>query len=155
MSCSCHIFFSKKIFMDIAGISRGLNQENCFQVWYIPGTSISFHVICHTYSPLRSYSCHKFVRLSCSGQIQPEIALLFEFCIPLHSVHQAQQDLFATAPRADSSFASCLGWGRRLHWLLRAGGPRLRGGRQRGGLLVGGICLRGVHLRMGLLGSAR
>ena len=29
--------------------------------------------------------------------------MLFEFCIPLHSVHQAQQDLFATA----SALSSC------------------------------------------------
>ena len=59
-----------------------------------------------------SYPCHKFVRLSAgfrpSNEIQQEIALLFKFCIPQHSVHQAQQDLFATAAPADSSFAPAL-----------------------------------------------
>ena len=36
-------------------------------------------------------------------EIQQEIALRFEFCIPLHSIHQAQQDLFATAAPAESA----------------------------------------------------
>ena len=49
--------------------------------------------------------------------------MLFEFCIPLHNVHQAQQELFATAAPADSSFAPGLGLGRRLRGLLRARGP--------------------------------
>ena len=55
--------------------------------------------------------------------------MLLEFCIPQHNVHQAKQDLFATAAPADSSFAPGLGWGRRLRGLLRARGPRRRGGR--------------------------
>ena len=98
-----------------------------------------------------------------SNEIQLEIALLSEFCIPQHSVHRAQQDLFATSARADSSFALGLGWGRRRRRLLRAGGPRRRvgywrAGRRRAGLLVGGVRRggsAGVWGFLGVLDSAR
>ena len=59
-----------------------------------------------------SYPCHKFVRLSGSGpanEIQQEIALQFKFCIPLHSVHQAQQDLFATSSALTPALPPALG----------------------------------------------
>ena len=104
-------------------------QKDC--IWYIQG--ISFHVMRHTYPcpfPVISLSgC----LVQAANEIQPEIALWFEFCIPRHGVHHAQQDLFATAARADSSSTPGLGWGRRRRGLLRASGRRLRGGRLRGG----------------------
>ena len=67
-----------------------------------------------------SYVC-LVVLFRTANEIQLEIALLFEFSIPRHSVHQAQQDLLAAAARADSSFAPCLVWGRRWRGLLPAG----------------------------------
>ena len=130
MSYPCHIhvisLFEKRYIWIYLGYPRLKNL-------HLVCTGYIFS--CHMPYLSMSYPCHKFVRLSGSGpanKIQPEIALLFEFCIPLHSVHQAQaaqQDFFATAARADSSFAPGLGWGRRLRGLLRARGPRRRGGR--------------------------
>ena len=138
-----YLFFKKDIFGYTWYI---LNEKNC--IWYIPG--ISFHVICH------AYPCPIHV-ISLSGclapEIQQEIALWFEFCIPRHSVHQAQQDLFATATRADSSFASCLGWGRRRGGLLRAGGPSRRRGRLVAGSAGGGSA--GVWGFLGVRDSGR
>ena len=76
-----------------------------------------------------------------ANEIQPEIALLFEFCIPLHSVHHAQQDLFATAaavqrartpplPRPWVGTPPVVAPARRLP--LQARGPSARGAPARG-----------------------
>ena len=104
-------------------------------------------------SSIHVISC-QVVQFRPANEIQPEIALQFEFCIPWHSVHQAQQDLFATAAPADSFFAPGLGWGHRRGGLLSTGRPAGAGAAGAGaGSSAGSAC--GVHLRMGLLGSAR
>ena len=105
-----------------------------------------------------AYPCHNlflFRRMRPAHEIQPIIELWFDFCILQHSVLQAQQDLFATAARADSFFAPGLWWGRCRRGLLRAAGagscapadPRRRRGRQCGGLWRGGRLVGGVHRR--------
>ena len=46
-----------------------------------------------------AYHCHNFFLFSGmrpANKIQQGIELLFDFCIPQHSVHQVQQNLFAT-----------------------------------------------------------
>ena len=157
MSYPCHIFFSKKIYLDMMVYPK-LKKLHLVYTWYI----FSCHMPCLS----MPYPCHKFVRLSGAGpanEIRQEIALRFEFCTPQHSVHQAQQDLFDTAARADSSLAPGLGWGRRRRGLLRAGGPRRRGGSRRGGRRRGGRHVSGVRrwgvrrriMAVGLLGSVR
>ena len=64
-----------------------------------------------------------------ANEIQPVIELQFNICIPLHSVQQAQHDLFATSVPAPS-FSSLL-QGRR------------RGGRRAGGRLFRGSLCKG------------
>ena len=103
-----------------------------------------------------SYPCHKFVRLSGSGpqmkfsrKLHCGSSSAYHGTVFIKLLIQAQQDLFATAAPADSSFAPCLGWASRRRGLLRAGRPR-----RRGGLLFGGVRRRGVRLHMGFLGSA-
>ena len=112
-----YLFFKKNIFGYTWYI---LNLKNC--ILYIPG--FSFRVVGHAIPcPIHvtmSYVC-QVVRRRPANEIQQETALRFEFCIPRHSVHHAQQDLFATAAPADSSFAPGLGWGRRRLGLLRSG----------------------------------
>ena len=132
-------------------------QKRCIWIYLVYPKLKKLHLVytwyifsCHMPCLSMSYPCHKFVWLSGAGpQMKFSRKLRFEFSIPLHSVHQAQQDLFATAARADSSFAPCLGWGRRRRGLLRAGGPRRRGGR-----LGGWVRQRGVRRRRGLLVSS-
>ena len=88
-----------------------------------------------------------------ANEIQQEIALRFEFCIPQHSVHQAQQDLFAAAgpPRARTPplhpalGGAAAGAGSGAPADPRRRGGRRRGGRRRRGRLVGGVRRRGVR----------
>ena len=41
-----------------------------------------------------------FRRMGPANEIHPVMELQFDFCIPTHSVHPAQQDLFATGAPA-------------------------------------------------------
>ena len=80
----------------------GICQVYLFMSYAIPVHVLSMSLVCQV------------VLFRPTNEIQPEIALLFESCIPWNSVHQAQQDLFARATREDSSFAPGLWWGRCL-----------------------------------------
>ena len=94
--------------------------------------------------PILSYPCHKFVRLSCSGpQMKFSRTLHCGSSFALHNVQQAQQDLFATTARADSSLPPALGWDAAGAGSCAPADPRLRGGRRRGGQLVGGSACGG------------
>ena len=120
MSYPCYIhvtsLFKKRYIWIYLGYPR-LKQLHSVYTMYI--------FSCHMPYLSMSYPCHKFVRLSCSGQQMKFTRKLHccsgEFCIPRHSIHQAQQDLFATATRADSSFAPDLGWGPRQRGSAGAG----------------------------------
>ena len=89
---------------------------------YLSGSELHVPVMC------LAYPCHnlfRFRRMRPANEIQPVIELQFDFCIPLHSVHQAQQDLFASCAPA-GFFARCLRRCRR-----RRGGRRRRQQRRR------------------------
>ena len=96
------------------------NLEKIYVTWYIPistkpqkhmpnlvytkrifsGLELHVPVIC------LAYPCHNlflFRILRPANEFQQVIELLFDFCILLHGVHQAQQDLIATGAPAGSS----------------------------------------------------
>ena len=90
MSYPCHIhvisFFQKRYIWIYLVYPK---LKNC--IWYIPG--ISFHVICHAYPcPIHVISLSGCLAPA-ANEIQLEIALRSEFCIPQqwqHNVHRAQ-----------------------------------------------------------------
>ena len=98
-----------------------------------------------------AYPCHNcflFRGMRSTNEIQPVIESLFDFCIPWHSIHQAQQDLFANGAPA-GSFAR------------HRRGRRRRGLRHRGVLLrrtcAGAACAGAADVGgfLGVLASAR
>ena len=93
-----------------------------------------------------SYPCHKsfmFPAMLPANEIMPAFALRFDFRAPLHSVHQAQQDLFIS-----SAFAAYFARQarRRRRGIVWRGGRR-HGGRQRAGRQRA-VCRRGVLRRL-------
>ena len=110
MSYPCHIHVIFHFQKNIFGYTWYILKKNAFgicQVYLFMSYAIPVHVLS------MSLVC-QVVLFRPINEIQPEIALLFESCIPWNSVHQAQQDLFARATREDSSFAPGLLWGRCL-----------------------------------------
>ena len=113
-------------------------------LFWFAGIACSCHMPCISLSKLFPVLLN-----AAANEIQPVIGLLFDFCIPLHSVYPAQQDLFATcAPTG--SFARFWGGRRRrrrrlpdvlLCWVRQHGGRLRRGRRRRGRRLRGLIFL--------------
>ena len=104
--------------------------------WTFPGSELYVPVICLT------YPCHNFFLfrgILASNEIQPVNELQFDLCISLHSVHQAQHDLFAIGVPA-ASFAP-LRRGRRCGDRRRQR-PRRRRGQRRIAVTKFEVCWR-------------
>ena len=110
LSYPCHILVTTKLRKDIPGIytnqyqtskKYAQNHLNFFFLVYtkciFSGSELHVPVVC------LAYPCHNFFQFPGFGpgmqptnEIQQVIDLQFDFWIPLHRVHHAQQDLFAT-----------------------------------------------------------
>ena len=115
LSYPCHILVITKLEKDIPGVYQSVpNLQKICQTskrdtGYMPytdcifsGSELHVPVIC------LAYPCHNFFQFRrmqrhCSQQMKFSRELnCFDFCIPRHDVHQAQQELFAAGMPAGS-----------------------------------------------------